>query len=203
MSDLPSSWPSCRLCINADAVATSYLAGLHRLFLEAKLAEKDHQTALQEANARAYEMETICLDPLARHLHQLFITDDDLFFDVYPDEWKKLQRLDFWQLSLMQEVSRVRRFIDKSTGKAKLPQKTIEGVVHLQPRLHAPVDSLPTLLNIVTFPVTYQKLSFLVCRHCNQQLLRHRPSISKMSNECAWLVKPYPLLVPLPDCPRV
>ena len=35
MSDLPSSWPSCRLCINADAVATSYLAGLHRLFLEA------------------------------------------------------------------------------------------------------------------------------------------------------------------------
>ena len=64
MSDLPSSWPSCRLCINADAIATSYLAGLHRLFLEAKLAEKDHQTALQEANARAYEMETICLDPL-------------------------------------------------------------------------------------------------------------------------------------------
>ena len=32
MSDLPSSWPSCRLCINADTVATSYLAGLHRLF---------------------------------------------------------------------------------------------------------------------------------------------------------------------------
>ena len=86
MSELPSSWPSCRLCINADAVATSYLAGLHRLFLEAKLAEKDHQTALQEANARAYEMETVCLDPLARHLHQLFLTDDDLFFDVYPDE---------------------------------------------------------------------------------------------------------------------
>ena len=26
-----------------------------------------------------------CLDPLARHLHQLFVTDDDLFFDVYPD----------------------------------------------------------------------------------------------------------------------
>ena len=158
MSDLPSSWPSCRLCINADAVATSYLAGLHRLFLEAKLAEKDHQTALQEANARAYEMETICLDPLARHLHQLFLTDDDLFFDVYPDEWKQLQQLDFWQLSLMQEVSRIRRFIDKSTGKANLPQKTIEGVVHLQPRLHAPVDSLPTLLVIVTFPVTYLKV---------------------------------------------
>ena len=103
--------------------ATSYLAGLHRLFLEAKLAEKDHQTALQEANARAYEMETICLDPLARHLHQLFVTDDDLFFDVHPDEWKQLQQLDFWQLSLMQEVSRIRRFIDKSIGKANLPQK--------------------------------------------------------------------------------
>ena len=158
MSDLPSSWPSCRLCINADAVATSYLAGLHRLFLEAKLGEKNHQTALQEANTRAYEMETICLDSLARHLRQLFLTDDDLFFDVYPDEWKQLQRLDFWQLSLMQEVSRVRRFIDKSTGKANLPQKTIKGVVHLQPRLYAPVDSLPTLQVIVTFPVTYLKV---------------------------------------------
>ena len=93
MSDLPSSWPSCRLCINADAVATSYLAGLHRLFLEAKLTEKDHQTALQEANARAYEMETICLNPLARHLHQLFATDEDLFFDVYPEEWTQLQKI--------------------------------------------------------------------------------------------------------------
>ena len=28
--------------------------------------------SVQETNARAYEMETICLDPLARHLHQLF-----------------------------------------------------------------------------------------------------------------------------------
>ena len=59
-------------------VRTSYLAGLHRLFLEAKLSEKDYQTALQEANARAYEMETICLDPLAHHLHQLFVTDEDV-----------------------------------------------------------------------------------------------------------------------------
>ena len=58
----------------------------------------------------------------------------------------------------MQEVSRIRRFIDKSTGKVNLPQKTIEGVVHLQPRLHAPIDSLPTLLVIVTFPVTYLKV---------------------------------------------
>ena len=127
MSDLPSSWPSCRLCINADAVATSYLAGLHRLFLEAKLAEKDHQTALQEANARAYEMETVCLDPLARHLHQLFRTDDDIFFDVYPEEWKQLQQLDFWKLSLMQEVSRIRRFIDKSRGKVNPPRKLLKG----------------------------------------------------------------------------
>ena len=76
---------------------------MHRLFLEAKLTEKDHQTALQEANARAYEMEAICLDPLAHHLHQLFVTDDDLFFDVYPEEWKQLQKLEFWQLSLMQD----------------------------------------------------------------------------------------------------
>ena len=46
---------------------------MHRLFLEAKLTEKDHQTALQEANARAYEMESICLDPLAHHLHFFFL----------------------------------------------------------------------------------------------------------------------------------
>ena len=124
MSNLPSFWP--RPCINADAVATFYLAGLHRLFLEAKLAEKDHQTALQEANTRAHEMETICLDSLARHLHQLFHTDDDLFFDVYPEEWKQLQRLDFWQLSLMQEVSRIRRFIDKS-GQGEPPRKLLKG----------------------------------------------------------------------------
>ena len=30
--------------------------------------------------------------------------------------------------------------------------------MHLQPRLHAPVDSLPTLSVIVTFPVTYLKV---------------------------------------------
>ena len=30
--------------------------------------------------------------------------------------------------------------------------------MHLQPRLHAPVDSLPTLLVIVTFPDTYLKV---------------------------------------------
>ena len=194
MSDLPSSWPSCRLCINADAVATSYLAGMHRLFLEAKLTEKDHQTALQEANARAYEMEAICLDPLASHLHQLFVTDDDLFFDVYPEEWKQLQKLEFWQLSLMQEVLRIRRFIDKSTGKANFPQHTIEGVVHLRTRIHAPIDSLPTLLVIVTFPVTYLRLSCRGCRLCNQQLSHLRQNISKMSNECAWPVKLSPLL---------
>ena len=78
--------------------------------------------ALQEANARAYEMETICLDALARHLHQLFHTDDNLIFDVYPEEWKQLQRLDFWQLSLMQEVLQIRRYIDKSTGKVNPPE---------------------------------------------------------------------------------
>ena len=39
--------------------------------------------------------------------------------------------------------------------KVNFPQKTIEGVVHLQPRLHAPVDSLPTLIVVVTFPITH------------------------------------------------
>ena len=183
--DLPSSWPSCQLCLNADAVATFYLAGLHRLFLEAKLAEKDHQTALQEANARAYKMETICLEPLARHLHQLFHTVDDLFFDVYPEEfdfwlrkglslyklwdflpllslltfrWRRLyvpwsqhveekkktrgveatSTIGLWQLSLMQDTPIYRQ----KYGQGEPPQKTIEGVLHLQPRLHAPVDSL-------------------------------------------------------------
>ena len=202
MSDLPSFWPSCRLCINADAVATSYLAGLHRLFLEAKLAEKDHQTALQEANARAYEMETTCLVPLARHLHELFATDDDLFFDVYPDEWKQLQKLEFWQLSLMQEVS-IRRFIDKSTGKANLPQKTIEGVVHLQPRLHAPIDSLPTLLVIVTFPVTYLKV--VLPRLPPLQSTVVAPQIKHLEDvqRVRMASEALPFVVPLPDCPRV
>ena len=202
MSDLPSSWPSCRLCINADAVATSYLAGLHRLFLEAKLAEKDHQTALQEANARAYEMETICLDPLARHLHQLFHTDDDLFFDVYPEEWKQLQRLDFWRLSLMQEVSRIRRFIDKSTGKVNLPQKTIEGVVHLQPRLHAPVDSLPTLIVIVTFPVTYLKV-VLPLPPLQSTVVAPQTKHVQDVQRVRMGSEALPFVVPLPDCPRV
>ena len=199
MGDLPSSWPSCRLCINADAVATSYLAGLHRLFLEAKLAEKDHQTALQEANARAYEMETICLDPLARHLHQLFHTDDDLFFDVYPEEWKQLQRLDFWQLSLM----RIRRLIDKSMGKVNLPQKTIEGVVHLQPRLHAPVDSLPTLIVIVTFPVTYLKVVLLRLPPLQSTVVAPQTKHVQDVQRVRMGSEALPFVVPLPDCPRV
>ena len=203
MSDLPSSWPSCRLCINADAVATSYLAGLHRLFLEAKLAEKDHQTALQEANARAYEMETICLDPLAHHLHQLFLTDDDLFFDVYPDEWKQLQRLDFWRLSLMQEVSRIRRLIDRSTGKTNFPQKTIEGVVHLQPRLHAPVDSLPTLLVIVTFPVTYLKVVLPRLPPLQSTVVAPQTKHLEDVQRVRMASEAQPFAVPLPDCPRV
>ena len=203
MSDLPSSWPSCRLCINADAVATSCLAGLHRLFLEAKLTEKDHQTALQEANARAYEMETICLNPLARHLHQLFATDEDLFFDVYPEEWKQLQKIEFWQLSPMQEVSRIRRFIDKSTGKVNLAQKTIEGVVHLQPRLHAPIDSLPTLLVISNFPGH-------IFKSCPPRLPQLQSTVitpqTKHLEDVQWVrmaSEALPFAVPLPDCPRV
>ena len=203
MSDLPSSWPSCRLCINADAVATSYLAGMHRLFLEAKLNEKDQQTALQEANARAYEMEAMCLDPLASHLHQLFATDDDLFFDVYPDEWKQLQKLEFWQLSLMQEVSRIRRFIDKSTGKATFPQHTIEGVVHLQPRIHAPIDSLPTLLVIVTFPVTYLKIVLPRLPPLQSTVIAPQTKHLEDVQRVRMASEAVPFAVPLPDSPRV
>ena len=203
MSDLPSSWPSCRLCINADAVATSYLAGMHRLFLEAKLNEKDQQTALQEANARAYEMEAMCLDPLASHLHQLFATDDDLFFDVYPDEWKQLQKLEFWQLSLMQEVSRIRRFIDKSTGKANFPQHTIEGVVHLQPRIHAPIDSLPTLLVIVTFPVTYLKIVLPRLPPLQSTVIAPQTKHLEDVQRVRMASEAIPFAVPLPDSPRV
>ena len=127
-------------------------------------------------------METTCLDLLARHLHQLFLT---LFWR--DPEGKQLQRLDFWQLSLMQELLRIRRFIDKNTGKANFSQKTIEGVVHLQPRLHAPVDSLPTLLVIVIFPVTHLKV-VLPCLLPLQSTVV-APQTKQMSNECAWLVK--------------
>ena len=182
------SWPGCRLRINADAVATSYLAGLHRLFLEAKLAEKDHQTALQEANARAYEMETICLDPLARHLHQLFHTDDDLIFDVYPGSGSNSND---WTFGSYLSCKKSRGYADLSIKVRTrwTPPENYWRVVHLQPRLHAPVDSLSTLIVIVTFPAHTEKLFFLVCRHYNQRLLHHRPSMSKMSNECAWEAK--------------
>ena len=145
-------------------------------------------------------METICLDPLARHLHQLFLTDDDLFFDVYPEEWKQLQRLNFWQLSLMQEVSRIRRFIDKSTDKANLPQKTIEGVVHLQPRLHAPVDSLlPTLLVIVTFPVTHSKVVLPRLPPLQSTVVAPQTKHLQDVQRVRMASKALPFVVPLPD----
>ena len=202
MSDLPSSWPSCRLCINADAVATSYLAGLHRLFLEAKLAEKDHQTALQEANARAYKMETICLDPLARHLHQLFHTDDDLFFDVYPEEWKQLQRLDFCSYL---SCKKSRGYADLSTKvRVKVnppPRKPLKGSCTCKPRLHAPVDSLPTLIVIVTFPVTYLKVVLprlpLLQSMVVAPQTKHVQDVQRVRMESEAL----PFVVPLPDCP--
>ena len=108
-------------------------------FLEEKLKGASHQAALAAVNSRAYEMETMCIEPLAAHLHHLFQTDD------VPEEWKQLQTLEFWQLSLMQEVSRIRRRLDKNQLKENPPSTTIEGIVHLQPRKNAPVDGLPTL----------------------------------------------------------
>ena len=201
MSDLPSSWPSCRLCINADAVATSYLAGLHRLFLEAKLAEKDHQTALQEANARAHEMETICLDPLARHLHQLFHTDDDFFFDVYPEEWNDSND---WTFGSYLSCKKSRGCADLSTKvrtRWTPPENCWRGRA-LATDLHAPVDSLPTLIVIVTFPVTYLKV--VLPRLPLQSTVvapqtKHVQDVQRvrMGSEALLFV------VPLPDCPRV
>ena len=102
----------------------------------------------------------------------------------------------------MQEVSRIRRFIDKSTGKVNLPQKTIEGVVHLQPRLHAPIDSLPTLLVIVTFPVTYLKVVLPRLPPLQSTVValqtKHLEDVQRVR-----MASEFPFVVPLPDCPRV
>ena len=94
------------------------------------------------------------------------------------------------------------RFIDKSTDKVNLPQKTIEGVVHLQPRLHAPVDSLPTLIVVVTFPVTYLKV-VLPCLPPLQSTVvapqtKHVQDVQRVRMKSV-----LPFVVPLPDCPRV
>ena len=67
----------------------------------------------------------------------------------------------------MQEVSRIRRFIDKSTGKANFPQHTID---------------------------ILKDCSTRGCRLCNQRSSHLRQNILKMSNECAWPVKLSPLL---------
>ena len=104
---------NCRLQISGDAIASSYLVALTRLFPEAKLQGKVHQAAKESANAKAYEMETLCITILAEHLRDLFYTDEDVQFDAYGKEWKQLQTLDFWQLAIMQEVSQVRRHIEK------------------------------------------------------------------------------------------
>ena len=99
--------------------------------------------------------------------------------------------------------SRGRRFIDKSTGKVNPPQKTIEGVVHLQPRLHAPVDSLPTLIVIVTFPVTYLKVVLPRLPPLQSTVVapqtKHVQDVQRVRMESEAL----PFVVPLPDCPQV
>ena len=103
----------------------------------------------------------------------------------------------------MQEVSRIRRFIDKSTGKANLPQKTIEGVVHLQPRLHAPIDSLPTLLVIVTFPVTYLKVVLPRLPPLQSTVVAPQTKHLEDVQRVRMASEALPFVVPLPDCPRV
>ena len=105
--------------------------------------------------------------------------------------------------SLMQEVSRIRRFIDKSTGKVNLPQKTIEGVVHLQPRLHAPIDSLPTLLVIVTFPVTYLKVVLPRLPQLQSTVIAPQTKHLEDVQRVRMASEALPFAVPLPDCPRV
>ena len=122
------------LQISGDAIASSYLVALTRLFLEAKLQGQDHQAAKESANARAYEMETLCITPLAEHLRDLFHTDDEVQFDAFGKEWKQLQTLEFWQFAIMQEVSQVRRHIEKHQKNENPPNYTIEGVLHFQPR---------------------------------------------------------------------
>ena len=103
----------------------------------------------------------------------------------------------------MQEVSRIRRFIDKSTGKVNLPQKTIEGVVHLQPRLHAPIDSLPTLLVIVTFPVTYLKVVLPRLPQLQSTVIAPQTKQLEDVQRVRMASEALPFAVPLPDCPRV
>ena len=104
---------------------------------------------------------------------------------------------------MMQEVSRIRRFIDKSTGKVNLPQKTIEGVVHLQPRLHAPVDSLPTLIVIVTFPVTYSKVLLPRLPPLQSTVVAPQTKHVQDVQRVRMGSEALPFVVPLPDCPRV
>ena len=112
------------------------------------------------------------------------------------------KKIEFWQLSL-QEVSRIRRFIDKSTGKVNLPQKTIEGVVHLQTRLHAPIDSQPTLLVIVTFPVTYLKVVLPRLAQLQSTVIAPQTKHLEDAQRVRMASEALPFAVPLPDCPRV
>ena len=66
--------------------------------------------------------------------------------------------------------------------------------MRLQPRLHAPVDSLPTLIVIVTFPVTYLKV-----------VLPRLPPLQStvVAPQTKHVQEALPFVVPLPDCPQV
>ena len=111
-------------------------------------------------------------------------------------------------IGLLAAISHARSLADtpiyrQKYGQGEPPQKTIEGVVHLQPRLHAPVDSLPTLIVIVTFPVTYLKVVLPRLPPLQSTVVapqtKHVQDVQRVRVGSEAL----PFVVPLPDCPRV
>ena len=110
-----------------------------------------------------------------------------------------------WTFGSYLSCKKSRGYADLSTKvrARRTPQKTIEGVVHLQPRLHAPVDSLPTLIVIVTFPVTYSKVVVPRLPPLQSTIVapqtKHLQDVQRVRMESEAL----PFVVPLPDCPRV
>ena len=75
--------------------------------------------------------------------------------------------------------------------------------MHLQPRLHAPVDSLPTLLVIVTFPVTYLKVALPRLPPLQSTVVAPQTKHLEDVQRARMASEALPFVVPLPDCPRV
>ena len=88
-------------------------------------------------------------------------------------------------------------------GQGEPPQETIEGVVHLQPRLHAPVDSLPTLIVVVTFPVTYLKVVLPRLPPLQSTVVAPQTKHVQDVQRVRMGSEALPFVVPLPDCSRV